>query len=155
MCNFTRSVILLTVFALFEIYVKFCSAVVIYAVLSWDNFRRELTHFWVENFQAFKFASVEKRTNIRYVSTMPLNWKGKINMWCSCTIFEPLARSVLRINRQPPNAFVDVYKPNICFKSQTVSDIYFLYQQLGPDLVAAISVVDNMHWICPGIWRSC
>ena len=38
----------------------------IYAVLSWDNFRREFTHFWVENFQALKFASVEKRTNIRY-----------------------------------------------------------------------------------------
>ena len=60
-------------FALFEIYVKFCSAVVIYAVLSRDNFCRKFTHFWVENFQALKFASVKKRTNIRYVRP-PCSW---------------------------------------------------------------------------------
>ena len=34
-------------FKLFEIYVKFCPAVVIYAILSRDNFCREFTHFWV------------------------------------------------------------------------------------------------------------
>ena len=39
----------------------------IYAVLSRDNFCREFTHFWVENFQASKSACVKKRTNIRYV----------------------------------------------------------------------------------------
>ena len=53
-------------YTLCEIYVKFCSAVVIYAVLSRDNFCREFTHFCVENFQALKSASVKKRTNIRY-----------------------------------------------------------------------------------------
>ena len=56
-------------FALFEICVKFCSAVVIYAVLSQDNFCRKFTPFWVENFQALKSASVKKRTNIRYDDT--------------------------------------------------------------------------------------
>ena len=58
--------ILLTVFALFEIHLKFCSAVVIYAVLSRDNFCRKFTHFGVENFQALESASVKKGTNIRY-----------------------------------------------------------------------------------------
>ena len=63
MCNFTHSDLL---FSLFEIYVKVCSAVVIYAVLSRDNFCCKFTHFLVENFQALKSASVKRRTNIRY-----------------------------------------------------------------------------------------